>query len=90
VGSDEPVLILVYEFQYHSLEHVGEYLSQDFETAIQERNRSEVVDPLWVADFRHQRDERSVDAFQINCTIVEVITESIKIIFDNVPTLLQE
>ena len=89
-GTYEPVLVLMDYGQYHPLEPVRENFGDDFQAAIQERDRTEVIGRFLQAGFWDQGNEPGVDACEVEITMVQVITKLVDVLFYNVPTSFDE
>ena len=85
--SNKAVLILTYEFENYQLKLVSKDFGQDFEAAIQQGDRPEIVHCLRVADLRDKGYVGGIYAFQAQRATVEFSTKIVETAFDDVPAL---
>ena len=78
-------MVLVHDFEDDFLKSISQDFCDKFETTIEKRDRSIVIDRLRRADFGDERDEAVVNAFQIELPIMELIAQVIKVIIDDWP-----
>ena len=70
---DKSVLVVMQKLDNNLLQSVCQDLCQQLDAAIEKRDRSEIINSLWVIYFGDQSDEGDIDALQIDNTVKKTL-----------------